>query len=112
MTKIKDAALDFLAAQRIAVPGVSPAPAGHGSNAVFLRLRARGYQVFAVNPHADEVEGEATFGSLGAIPGGVEAVVIGTRPEHAPVSYTHLDVYKRQETSCPGETQRNVALCF
>ena len=69
--------------QRIAVTGVSHAPQGHGSNAVYQRLKQRGYQVVAVNPNAAEVEGDATYPSLAAIPGGVEAVVIGTRPEHA-----------------------------
>jgi hypothetical protein len=50
---------------------------------VYQRLRERGYEVFAVNPHADEVEGERCFHDLKSIPGGVEAVVIATRPEIA-----------------------------
>ena len=44
------------------------------------RLRARGYEVFAANPNADEVEGDRCYHDLKSIPGGVEAVVIGTRP--------------------------------
>lgn len=83
MTQTKDAALDFLTAKRVAVTGVSRAPQGHGSNAVYNRLKERGYEVFAVNPNAEQVEGDATYPTLAAIPGGVEAVVIGTRPEHA-----------------------------
>lgn len=83
MTSIKDAAAEFLAKQRIAVTGVSHAPKGHGSNAVYQRLKARGYQVFAVNPNAPQVEGDPTYPNLASIPGGVEAVVIGTRPERA-----------------------------
>lgn len=83
MIGIKEAATDFLSAKRIAVTGVSRDPAGHGSNAVYRRLRARGYQVFAVNPNTDSVEGDACYHDLAAIPGGVEAVVIGTSPEHA-----------------------------
>jgi predicted CoA-binding protein len=39
--------------------------------------------VFAVNPNADEVEGDTCYHGLTSIPGGVEAVVIGTRPERA-----------------------------
>ena len=81
--KISDAAADFLSCRRIAVTGVSHAPKGHGSNAVYQRLRDRGYEVFAVNPNADNVEGDTTYPDLRSIPGGVEAVVIGTRPEHA-----------------------------
>ncbi|MGZ4319718.1 MAG: CoA-binding protein, partial [Gaiellaceae bacterium] len=43
----------------------------------------RGYEVFAVNPNADQVEGDPAYPDLRSIPGGVEAVVIGTRPEIA-----------------------------
>ena len=45
MTKIKEAATEFLASKRIAVTGVSRTPQGHGSNVVYQRLRQRGYQV-------------------------------------------------------------------
>lgn len=83
MIKVREAASQFLASKRIAVTGVSRNPEGHGSNAVYKRLRARGYQVFAVNPNAESVEGDPCFRNLEAIPGGVEAVVIGTRPDHA-----------------------------
>ena len=83
MTGIKDAADHFLSHRRIAVTGVSSHPQGHGSNAVYLRLKERGYQAFAVNPNAATVEGDSAYASLAAIPGGVDAVVIGTRPAHA-----------------------------
>src|ERR687897_3157320 len=83
MPSIKHAAGEFLANRRIAVTGVSRKPDNHGSNVVYQRLRARGYEVFAVNPNADEVEGDRCYHDLGSIPGGVEAVVIGTRPELA-----------------------------
>lgn len=81
--KIKHAAEAFLQNTRIAVTGVSREPQSHGGNVVYRRLRERGYEVFAVNPKADEVEGEACYHDLKTIPGGVEAVVIATRPEHA-----------------------------
>ena len=80
---IKEAATAFLAQRRIAVTGVSQRPQGHGSNAVYQRLRQRGYEVFAVNPNAGEVEGDRCYHDLKAIPGGVDAVVIATRPEIA-----------------------------
>lgn len=83
MLTIKDAAEDFLAHKRIAVTGVSRSPKDHGANFVYRRLRDRGYEVFAVNPNAAEVEGDKAYGNLTSIPGGVEAVVIGTSPEHA-----------------------------
>ena len=83
MQAIKDAAEEFLSHHRVAVTGVSRTPASHGSNVVYKRLRDRGYTVFAVNPNAEQVEGDPCYPNLHAIPDGVEAVVIGTRPEHA-----------------------------
>lgn len=83
MRSIKAAASEFLASKRVAVTGVSRTPGSHGSNVVFERLRDRGYTVFAVNPNATEVEGGACYPDLRSIPGGVDAVVIGTRPERA-----------------------------
>jgi predicted CoA-binding protein len=83
MQKIKEAASEFLARRRVAVTGVSRQPKNHGSNVVYQRLRERGYEVFAVNPNADEVEGDPSYHDLRSIPGGVDAVVIATRPERA-----------------------------
>ena len=81
MQKIKEAASEFLASKRVAVTGVSRTPADHGSNFVYKRLRDRGYEVFAVNPNADKVEGDPCYHDLRSIPDGVDAVVIATRPE-------------------------------
>ena len=83
MQTIKEAAAQFLAHKRIAVTGVSRSPKNHGSNVVYQRLKERGYEVFPVNPNTDEVAGDKSFPSLRSIPGSVEAVVIGTRPERA-----------------------------
>ena len=83
MQNVKEAAAAFLANKRVAVTGVSRTPKTHGSNTVYKRLRDRGYDVFAVNPNASEVEGDPSFKDLRSIPGGVEAVVIATRPEFA-----------------------------
>jgi predicted CoA-binding protein len=83
MEKIKDAASEFLANKRVAVTGVSRNPKSHGSNVVYKRLRERGYEVFAVNPNAEQVEGDSSFHDLRSIPDGVDAVVIATKPETA-----------------------------
>jgi predicted CoA-binding protein len=80
---IEEAASAFLANKRVAVTGVSRTPKTHGSNSVYKRLRERGYEVFAVNPNAQQVEGDPSYPDLRSIPGGVDAVVIGTRPERA-----------------------------
>src|SRR5262249_31406311 len=81
--RIGGSAPGCLSNKRIAVTGVSRHPQDHGSNTVYKRLRERGYEVFAVNPNADQVEGDTCYHDLRSIPGGVGAVVIGTRPERA-----------------------------
>jgi predicted CoA-binding protein len=83
MQTVNEAASAFLVNKRVAVTGVSRTPKDHGSNTVYRRLRERGYEVFAVNPNADVVEGDPCYQDLKSIPGGVGAVVIGTRPESA-----------------------------
>ncbi len=80
MATLKEAADDFLSQRRIAVAGVSRTDSGHGANVVYTGLRKAGYEVFAVNPNAEEVAGDACYRDLASIPGGVEAVVVGTAP--------------------------------
>ncbi|MDH4280908.1 MAG: CoA-binding protein, partial [Acidimicrobiia bacterium] len=86
MTSIAQAASNFLDNRRIAVTGVSRNPGAHAANAVYNRLKDRGYEVFAVNPNTTEVEGDPSYPDLAAIPGGVDAVVIGTAPDQAPAT--------------------------
>jgi predicted CoA-binding protein len=82
METIREAASAFLTNKRIAVTGVSRTPKNHGGNVVYNRLKDRGYEVFAVNPNAEQVEGDRCYASLRDIPGGVDAVVMATRPEN------------------------------
>jgi len=69
----------FLTQPRVAVAGVSRRRQD-AATLIYRRLKARGYQVFPVNPHTAVVEGDACYPSLATIPGGVSAVVIVTRP--------------------------------
>jgi predicted CoA-binding protein len=80
---VKEAATEFLTNRRIAVTGVSRNPESEASNGIYKRLREKGYEVFAVNPNATEVEGDPCYPTLADIPDGVEAVVIATKPEAA-----------------------------
>ena len=91
MATLRDAATAFLANRRIAVTGVSRTPKEHSSNLIYTRLRDRGYEVFAVNPNADEVEGDRCYPNLHAIPGGIDAVVIATGPDHAEETVRECD---------------------
>ena len=83
MPTMKETATEFLTHKRVAVTGVSRNPTNHGSNVVYTRLRDRGYEVYAVNPNANEVEGDNCYTDLKSVPADLEWVVIGTKPETA-----------------------------
>jgi len=73
---------DFLAQKRIAVAGVSRAKSDHPvGNLIYHRLKTTGHEVFPVNPHMQTFEGNPCYPDLPSIPGGVDGVVIITRPE-------------------------------
>ena len=73
---------DFLAQKRIAVAGVSRDNSHHpAANLIYRRLKTTGHDVFPVNPHMQTFEGERCYPDLKSIPGGVDGVVIITRPE-------------------------------
>jgi predicted CoA-binding protein len=73
---------DFLAQRRIAVAGVSRNNSHHpAGNLIYRRLKKSGHDVFAVNPNMQTFEGDRCYPDLRSIPGGVDAVVIITRPE-------------------------------
>jgi predicted CoA-binding protein len=82
-TQLQRAALDFLGQKRIAVAGVSRKP-DQAANLIYRKLRDTGHEVFAVNPKAQRVEGDPCYPTLAEIPGGVDALVIATRPDAAP----------------------------
>ncbi len=82
MSPLADAARDFLSRRRIAVAGVSR-KGDVAANAIYVKLRSAGYQIYAVNPNADTVEGDRAWPSLAKIPGGVDGVVIATHPSMA-----------------------------
>lgn len=54
------------------------------ANLVYRKLKSGGYEVFAVNPKAEEAEGDRCYPNLAAIPGGVDAVVAATHPDVTP----------------------------
>jgi predicted CoA-binding protein len=72
---------DFLAQKRIAVAGVSRDNSHHpAANLIYRRLKASGHDVFPVNPNMPAFEGDRCYPDLRSIPGGVDGVVIVTRP--------------------------------
>ncbi len=73
---------DFLAQKRIAVAGVSRDNSHHPTgNLIYHRLKSTGHDVVPVNPHMRTFEGDRCYPDLKSIPGGVDGVVIVTRPE-------------------------------
>lgn len=78
MTTLKTLAEDFLAQKRIAVAGVSRTEGT--ANILYRRLRDAGYEVYAINPNADVVEGDTCYPNLQALPQKVDGLVIATAP--------------------------------
>lgn len=73
---------DFLAQKRIAVAGVSRDKSHHpAGNLIYQRLKRTGHDVFPVNPNMQSFEGDRCYPNLQSIPGGVDGVVVITRPE-------------------------------
>jgi predicted CoA-binding protein len=73
---------DFLAQKRIAVAGVSRDNTHHpAANLIYRRLKGTGHDVFPVNPHMQTFDGDLCYPNLQSIPGGVDGVVIITRPD-------------------------------
>ena len=81
-TTLKAKVEDFLAQKRLAVAGVSRNNSHHPvGNLIYHRLKKSGHEVFPVNPNMQTFEGEPCYPDLRSIPGGVDGVVIVTRPE-------------------------------
>ena len=67
MTNLERTAAEFLSHRRIAVAGVARG-GDTAANIVYRRLRRDGYDVFAVNPNAAEVEGDLCYASVAELP--------------------------------------------
>jgi predicted CoA-binding protein len=79
MTKVPDMIAEFLQGKRLAVAGVSR-QTGQAANAIYRKLRDSGYEVFAVNPNAAQVEGTRCYSDLRSIPGTLDGVLVATHP--------------------------------
>ena len=116
MTPLKQAADEFLSQHRIAVAGVSR-DAKQPANLIYRRLRDTGHTVFAVNPNAEEVEGDRCYGSVASIPDGVDGVVIVTPPDAsaevvADCATAHVPRVWLHRGMGPGSTSdQAIALC-
>ena len=77
MPVLMEAVADFLSQERLAVAGVSRA-GDLPANLIFRKLRDAGYQVYPVNPHAQEVEGVPCYPDLASVPVHLQGVVVAT----------------------------------
>lgn len=81
MNPINERIQKFSELKNIAVAGVSRNPKGETGNIIYKKFKDSGYNVFAVNPNAVEVEGDKCYPNLQSIPSPVDAVVINTSPK-------------------------------
>jgi predicted CoA-binding protein len=82
MANLREAAEEFLSQHTIAVAGVSR-DSRQPANLIYRRLRERGYEVFAINPRAEEVEGDVCYPNVVSLPHKPDGVVVVTTPEVA-----------------------------
>jgi predicted CoA-binding protein len=81
-TSLETKVSDFLSQRRIAVAGVSRDDTHHpAANLIYRRLKDTGHEVLPVNPHLQTFDGDRCYPDLRSIPGGVDGVMIVTRPE-------------------------------
>ncbi len=80
MSNLNTKVQDFLAQHRIAVAGVSRSRED-AANLIYRKLKETDHEVFPVNPNAETFNGDRCYPDLASIPGGVDGVVIVTRPE-------------------------------
>ena len=75
----------FLEPKKMAVVGASRNPKKFGG-AIFAELKKKGYDLYPVNPNADEIEGVKCFNSVSELPDDVKNLYVVTpKPETANV---------------------------
>jgi uncharacterized protein len=79
---VDQAVQDFIDGKRMAVVGVSRSGKKFG-NTAFAELAARGYQVMAVHPAAEEIAGVPCYPNLAALRGQVDGVLVVVPPPQA-----------------------------
>ncbi len=82
MPSLEETVEEFLAQEHIAITGISRTKP-NAANGVYQKLRDKGYQVYPVNPNAEEFQGDPCYPDLKSIPVQVGAVFIGNRAELA-----------------------------
>lgn len=66
---------DFLAQRRIAFVGASHDPKEFSAT-VYRELKARGYELHPVNPHATEIDGDPCVAAVTDLPEGIDGAIV------------------------------------
>lgn len=73
---------DFLGQERLAFVGVSHDPKAFSAS-VYRELRDHGYELFPVNPGAEEIEGDRCFVSVAALPVDIDGAIVMVAAERS-----------------------------
>lgn len=68
---------DFLAPRKMAMAGASRNPKKFGGY-VFNELKQKGFELYPVNPNADEIQGVKCYHTIESLPAGVDRLLVVT----------------------------------
>lgn len=68
-------AKEFLSHRRLAVVGASADSRNFGTT-IYQELKGRGYDVVAVNPNAETVDGDPCYADIGTLPSEIEGAIV------------------------------------
>ena len=77
--KTKEIIEEFLAQKNIAIFGISRNPHKFG-NAISKELKAKGYNIYPINPNSQFINDEVCYPDLRSLPVKVDGVIIVTKP--------------------------------
>lgn len=107
---------DFLAQRRLAFVGASHEPKEFSAS-VYRELKAHGYELLPVNPHATEVDGDACVASVDDLPAGIDGAIVMVPPDEsagvveACIAHGIPRVWLHQGAGPSSATPEAVALC-
>jgi hypothetical protein len=83
---------DFLAPRKMAIAGASRNPKKFGGS-VFQELKEKGFELYPINPNAEEIQGVKCYKSVNDLPADVEHLLILT-PKYETELVAHAAVKK------------------
>ena len=102
---------EFLGSKTLAVVGVSRKRVGFGYT-VFKDLKKKGYLVYPVNPHADNVDGEQCYSGVTTLPQRVDGVVAVVPPEQTEAVVREMSIAGIRRVWIQQGAESDVAITF